>query len=362
MLTINAGDLPRFMACNGSVRMPVAVPAASASDTAQRDEGIAAHFMAAAVFNGQKSLEELIDRKAPNGVFMTAEMAQHVQGYLDVCASDDMTFKAMECDTSHDRSPQWVVNGRADFVAQLFNTTLRVVDFKYGWRIVEPENNWTLVSHAIGLVKQRGFQFSNIELQIFQPRPYHPDGPLRTWKISADQLLTYEYHLDRALTAPADALNTSPFCGTCQANALCPAARRAEMNAIDACDTVFSDTVSNEYLSFSLDNLNRAQDMIKQRLSAFGELAKHRIAAGQVVENYSVKMGLGNSKFKEGLDGPMLKVITGKDLTISELCTPAEGIRRGVPKEVMATLTTRPTTGVQLERVKASKKAARLLA
>jgi hypothetical protein len=361
MLTINAGDLPRFMACNGSVRMPVATPA-SASDTAQRDEGTAAHYMAAAVFNGQKSLEELIDRKAPNGVFMTAEMAQHVQGYLEHCMCDVTTFKAMECDTSHDRSPHWVVNGRADFAAQLFNTTLRVTDFKYGWRIVEPENNWTLISHAIGIVKQRGFQFSNVELQIFQPRPYHPDGTLRTWRIDANTLSNLDKQLDATLTNPADALNTNGSCGTCQANALCPAARRAEMNAIDACDTVFSDTVSNEYLSFSLDNLNRAQDMIKQRLAALGELAKHRIAAGQVVENYSVKMGLGNSVFKEGLDGPMLKVITGKDLTISELVTPAEAKRRGVSEDVLKTLTTRPTKGVQLERVKASKKAARLLA
>jgi hypothetical protein len=57
----------------------------------------------------------------------------------------------------------------------------------------------------------------------------------------------------------------------------------------------------------------------------------------------------------------MLKIITGINMTDEKLCTPAEGIRRGVPKDIMETLSTRPTTGVQLERVKASKKAARLL-
>ena len=360
MLTINAGDLPRFMACNGSRLMPEEIPA-SASDTSQRDEGTAAHYMAATVFNGHHTLDELIDRKAPNGVFMTSEMAQHVNDYLAL-ASDDATFKQMEVETSHDNIPNWVVNGRADLAIFTRAHDLHIVDFKYGWRIVEPERNWTLISHAIGVCKQSQYAPpSSIVLGIFQPRPHHPDGPFRKITLSYPELTALHDELNAALSNPSDELRTSPHCAKCPALVPCAAARNAEMNAIDACHTVFSDTIDNARLSFTLDNLNRASDMIKQRLKAFEELAKHRITAGQVVDNYSVKMGLGNSVFKDGIDGPMLKILTGKDLTTEKLVTPAEAKRRGVPENVLKTLTTRPTTGVQLERVKASKKAERLL-
>lgn len=360
MLIIDADELPRFMACNGSRLMAGEIP--PSTDTAMRDEGTAAHHMAAAVFNGHHTLDELIDRKAPNGFIMTSEMAQHVNDYLQQTIGET-TFKAMEIDTSHDYASSvspWVVNGRADYASQLFNSTLRIIDFKYGWRIVEPEMNWTLISHAIGICKQRGFEFSNIELQVFQPRPYHPDEPLRTWKITANDLSNLADQLSAALCNPRDELNTSKHCAHCPALVPCPAARAAEMNAIDATETVFSDTVSNELLSFNLDNLNRAKEMIKQRLEAFEELAKHRIKAGQVVDNYSVAMGLGNSKFKPGIDAPMLKMLTGKDLSEAKLVTPAEAKRRGITAEILATLTERPPTGVKLERVKANKKAERL--
>lgn len=329
------------------------------SDTTMRDEGTAAHYMAATVFNGHQTLDELIDRKAPNGFIMTTDMAQHVNDYLQITIGD-ATFKQMEIETSHDNSPTWVVNGRSDFVKH--SETLRIVDFKYGWRIVEPENNWTLVSHAIGYARQSQWTLPPvIELQIFQPRPFHPDGALRTWSIDANTLSNLAKQLDATLSNPTDELRTSKHCAGCVALATCAAARNAEMNAIDATETVFSDTVSNEMLSFNLDNLNRASDMIKERLKAFEELAKHRIKAGQVVDNYSVGIGYGHSKFKEGMTGPMLKILTGKDLTEEITVTPAEAKRRGVSEDILKTITERPVTGVKLERVKASKKAARLL-
>lgn len=360
MLKINADDLPRFMACNGSRLMAGEIP--PSTDTSQRDEGAAAHNMAVTVFNGHHSLDELIDHKASNGVFMTSEMAQHVNDYLQQTIGD-ATFKQMEMETSHDNQANgWVVNGRADFIALSTNGVLRIVDFKYGWRLVEPENNWTLISHAIGFFRQSKWTISEIELQIFQPRPYHPDGALRTWRITNNDLSNFDKQLNAVLSNPRDELNTSPHCAKCLALVPCPAARKAEMNAIDATDMVFSDTISNEMLTFSLDNLNRAQDMIKERLSAFQELAKHRIKAGQVVDNYSVDNQYGNTKFIDGMNGPMLKALTGKDLTTEKLVTPAEAKRQGVSEVVLKAITTRPMIGVKLERVKASKKAERLLA
>lgn len=367
MFIINADDLPRFMTCNGSRKLiaPELVIPDAMKETTARNEGIAAHYMATAVFNRQHTLDELIDRKAPNGVFMTGEMAEHVELYLAEIYSDQTppVFYQMELDTTHDFPPHWLVRGRTDFSSRSITDVLRIIDFKYGWSLVEPYDNWTLVNHAISVWHNLQFRPSRVDLQIFQPRPYHRDGPLRTWSISIDELIALETKLSYTLCNPSDMLQTSQHCKHCPAlkNLKCPAARMAEMNVIDVAETMHEDNeISNEVLSFNLDNLNRAMAMLKVRLEATEELAKHRIKAGQVVDNYSIAIAHGNSKWKEGITAETLKVLTGKELSTAKLVTPAEAKRRGVDKTTVDNLTERPMTGVKLERVAASKKAEKL--
>lgn len=357
MLRITADELPRFMACNGSHKMGIANPP-SVGDTTARDEGTAAHYMATQVSFGKNTIAGLIDKKASNGVFMTAEMGEYVSDYLDAIGQPEGWF---EYDTTHDNSPHWIVPGRTDYIhANKEAETLRVVDFKYGYRIVEPQHHWTLVSHALGYIKAMNFAPKRIDLQIFQPRPYHPDGPLRTWTIDYVTLTQLYAQMNNTLCHPADMLHTSNHCNKCRSLAICPAARAAEMNSIDASDIVYNDTINNAELAFILENLSLAENMIEQRKKAFEELAKHRISTGQVVENYAVETSLGNSRFMEGITVEALKVITGKDLSVPKLCTPAEAKRRGVGKLVIENMTYRPRTGEKLVRIDANKKAQRL--
>lgn len=360
MITINADELPRFMTCNGSRLLSGEIPTTTPVDTTARDEGTAAHYMATVAFNGQHTIEELIDRKAPNGTYMTSEMADHATSYIEILKSHQFII-GVEIDTSHDGSPNWVINGRCDYAGLKTANHLHIIDFKYGYRIVEPDENWTLISHAIGVLKRN--QHLNIEyvsFSIYQPRPYHPEGKLRTVTITARELNDALQTLNLKLVNPSDELRTSNHCGNCSALAICPAARLAQFNAIEASEVVYSDEVNNDILTQTLETLYRAQDMIEQRLKAFEELAKFRIAKGQVVNNYSVEMGLGHARWKDGLTPDMLMMLTGKDLEQKKLVTPAEAKRRGVNPEVIKPLTERPTTGVKLVRVDANKKATRI--
>lgn len=354
------------MTCNGSRLLAVSTPPATTDadgnpiDTFARDEGTAAHYMATAVYKGDQIIDELIDRKAPNGVYMTAEMAEHIAAYQAVWQTQH-SLLGVELNTSYDNSPYWVVDGRADFIALSAETELHVIDFKYGWRIVEPENNWTLISHAIGLLLQQQFTPQTIRFSIFQPRPHHPDGPLRSWVINHSQLTQLYTQLDATLTNPSDALITSPHCHKCPAIATCPAARIAEMNAIEASETAYDDQVSNEMLAFNLDNLHRAKKLLEDRIEAFSEMAKHRINSGAVIANYFNEMGQGNRIWKESVDAQTLQMLTGKDLTAKpKLITPAAAERLGVDKATVKALTERPSTGIKLVRVSANKKAAKI--
>lgn len=359
MLITSATDLPRLMTCNGSRLMGGAIPPTTAdNDTTQRDEGTAAHYMASAVFNGHFALDELTDKKAPNGVYLAEEIVSNVAKYLEIATA--YPFARMEYDTSHDNSPHWVVNGRSDLVG-LKDRTLDITDFKYGWRIVEPEMNWTLISHAISFCNRLEHPTPDlINFNIFQPRPYHPEGPLRTWTRTFPQLMELRDKLNSTLCNPSNQLVTSNHCGDCRALVPCPAARLAEMNAIDVTTNVFQDDIPNDHLSQALDNLNRAEKMIEDRKKAYEELAKHRIKAGQVVNNYSVDLAYGHRAWNEGIDAGTLQIMTGKVLSVEKLVTPAEAERRGVDEATVKALTNRPMIGVKLVRVKASKKGAKL--
>ena len=357
------------MACNGSRLMSPSFPK-PVEDTTVRDEGNAAHFMALSAFNGVHTVEELIDRKAPNGVYMTPEMAEHVQSYLNLL--DDRG--AMEVVTTFGDTT-WRIDARADYI--WFNAdrlltdmdgvvlsepgTLHVDDFKYGWRLVEAERNWTLVAHAVGFCLTRQIVPKRITLTIHQPRPHHFDGPVRSWSITYPQLLELYAQINVTMSNPNDELHTGAHCAKCPALATCPAARAASMNAIDASEMVFNENVDNATLAFSIDQLNRAKSMIESRLKASEELAMHRIKSGQIIDDYTAEMQYTNKRWKSHVTVDMIKMLTGKDLSIPKLPTPNQAKKANVPEAVIEPLTERIPTGMKLIRVSADKRATRIL-
>lgn len=363
MLQVTADALPRLMACNGSRLMEGFTPSVAVSDF-DRQEGIAAHWLIEQVFNKQFGTDELIDRQAPNGVFITAEMIEHVTPYLDLVTQGG----SIEFDTSfEDGCGVWQINGRADHVS-FENGVLTVTDFKYGWSITEPENNWTLIAHAIGygisLVHARGINLERdvkeIEFVIVQPRPYHPMGRIRVHTISVQRLIEYHKELDAVLSNPTDMLNTGQHCKHCPAMVHCSAFSKAQMNAIDATETAFNDSISNDALSFVMDTIKRAQDVLNQAHKAYVDLATHRLREGQYVPNYAVQTELTNRQWKDFVTPETVQVMTGQDLTKKQLVTPAQAEKAGVPAAVVESLCERRNKGFKLVRIETDKLAKKL--
>lgn len=364
MLETTATKLPRLMACNGSRLMSPAFPNMD-DDRTLRDEGDAAHWLAKAVFDGTHTLNEMGERKAPNGVHITTDMCDHVGEYLSALVCGEM-----ETDTSFSGNG-WAVNARADHMAYDAPTsTLYVDDFKYGWSIVEPDWNWTLIAHAIGYCIRRGITPATIVLRIHQPRPHHRLGKLREWRISYDVLMQAYAQLDATLSNPSDALVTGDHCRRCWALVPCPAARKANLNAVDTSErSAFSDAVSDDLLAFELDTLRTAMVRIKQGLDAREELAEYRIKNGAIVPNYHMEQQFGNRVFIPGIDALTLTVLTGADMSKAGTVTPSEGERRLVAigktkKEAEALLkpfTQRASIGAKIVREDTTKRAQRLL-
>lgn len=362
MLSLTATELPRFMVCNGSRLMGKV--AAFEPDTTVTDEGNAAHWLIEQVFRGHFSAEELIDRKAPNGVYISHEMVEHTTEYWsDLRVAKAAGFFAdVEVDTSYSNSG-WEIRGRADGII-VFDKELIVPDFKYGWKIVEPQNNWTLISHAIGFLSRNSHTLQTVKtirFKIYQPRAYHPDGHVREWLISVEELLNYWEQLQTALSNPSDECVTSEQCYKCPSFAKCKSGIIATMNAIDVAYKKHESEPDNESLQYILDETKRAAEILNQSIDAYEELALHRLKMGQRIPNYSIQSGKGQARWKEGITAELVQMLTGVDVTKKTIVTPAQAKKAGLSEEIVTSLTDRPNTGFKLVRMDESKKAEKLL-
>jgi hypothetical protein len=353
MLSVTATNLPRLMACNGSRLMEGQESSINEPNIVQ-DEGNAAHWLIEQVHKGAFQIEELIDRKAPNGTYITADIAEHAEDFLNRIGRGGL----IEYETSF-HGANWQVKSRTDHIWYSYNV-LHVDDFKYGWGIVEAYHNWTLIAHAIGYCTKHQVMPEKIIFNIHQPRPYHPQGRVRQWEITYPELMGLYAELNATLSNPNDILNTGPHCYKCPAIATCPAARLAELNAIDASEQAFNETVDNDHLSFQLDHLNRAAAILKLRIDAYEELALHRIKKGDIINNYAVDKEMTNTVWKDSVNAEYLKALTGKDLKQDKLVTPNQAKKLGVHELVIAANTTRHEKGVKLVRIDANKKGEKL--
>lgn len=369
-MDIQASRLPLVLACNGSVSME-ASPASIELPTDDREDGLAAHSVATAVLSGLISDPlEYVDRATPNGVFVTPEMAEHVAVYTDRIADMGYTGHAeigveQNVDFAIPNSDV-VVRARPDWFA--FDTgslTLHVKDFKYGYRYVEPFENWTLLAYAIGICLRFNWQPAMIVFEIVQPRSYHSDGPIREWSISAEEMTVFCVVLFQKLASLKDELTTNPYCGSCRALAHCPAARQASYNAIDTSTHRFTDQITGPALAMEIINFRRAAKLIEERLAAYEELAMHQIdhAGVNSVPGFNVEQQYGNRAITGGMTPEIVAIMTGRkveEITTRKMITPAAMERLGIDEQVIKSFTYRPPTKRKLVEFDPSKAAKKL--
>lgn len=359
MIRLNASALPRVLACLGSTQFPQ-TQEVEQSEAAR--EGDAAHHAAECVLKGVP-----IPDVAPNGYAVDAEMREHAQAYRDTIPKvvNEGTFDAF---VPH-------VEKRADFYATptieiavrldawwLDGDTLYIRDYKYGWRLVEPEGNYQLVAGAVGVIRQimnpsvarmvTDVPPTFIDMGIYQPRPYHPDGQLRTWRVSIDELIMeYNGLVERLEQLPSSDLLTGPHCEHCPGGVLgtCPAALAAAGNAIDVAMRGGPMDPSPAAMARELVTLQRAAKVLEQRKTWLEDIAKRGLKAGQVFPGWAVEQAKGNSTWT--VKPKELTQLTNVDVYAErKLCTPAEAKRRGVSEDVIAANTTRPNIGDRLVR------------
>lgn len=340
----------RWVPCPASRRLQAPIPDVPSPDA---EEGTAAHWVAAQVLGGHHEAEELTDRQAPNGIMVTADMLENLELYFNTVHPLPVVEQTIATGVGG------VDDGTPD-ACRVDGAFGHIWDLKYGWAIVEAPGNWQGAGYIVSLFAKHQWTLDAITFHIVQPRPYHHDGRVRSWKVTRAEAI----HLHEQLTIAVERTQdpnapaiTGPHCRDCRALHVCEAARRAGLNGVDIAYTGQSVYIDGAPLGSELSTLRRAADVIKLRLDALESHAMTLIDSGKIVPGWSTERAWGNRRWKRPGDVTALEAISGTTLTETKPVTPKQAEKRGVDKMLVKQFTTTPETGRKLVERDGSTKA-----
>ena len=360
-----ASDANVWMKCHGSYKAQQLHPGPPGELSQSKLEGRACHEIAQKLFRNEP-FSDIVGSLSQDGIVITRELFEaareyynDVWGYCNRYGIARSELRVEQPVSLEHHLPDWF--GIPD--VSVYNKQLNhlvIWDGKFGHSLVEVYEHWPMILYANGLLgKCTGFMEPDaIELRIVQPRGFHSEGTVRKWCITTDQLHEYISQIDEALKdviSDSPTCTPGPQCKNCTARAHCDALQRTGYDNIDYVAQLQTHTLSGHSLGVELKLLQRAQEMIKMRLSGLEEQALHEIKQGQHVPFYSAKPTYGRKRWKKEI--PVEQVIMmgdlmGQDLRKPvELDTPAQCIKKGIDPAVVEQYAETPSTGVKLEPV-----------
>lgn len=183
---IAPSSLFRTVECPGWVQLAEGLPVEP--DGPEAEEGTAAHWVADEWANGNEVPygtpipapgKYAVDHDMIHGAKLWAQTV----GYGSVPAGMPVVSTRIHPTDCWGTPDRWLW----DPIARL----LHVPDYKYGFGVVEAEGNWQGVGYAAGLLEALNVMSDpdvRVNITIVQPRAYHKDGPVRTWKTDVGEL------------------------------------------------------------------------------------------------------------------------------------------------------------------------------
>ena len=291
---------------------------------------------------------------ASNGVYIDEDMQFFIPPiYEDIISR---ASEAISCEHEIDWQTRSgiMIKGHPDITFIDKEGVLCIEDLKYGWGIVEVKENWQLLAYAIGEVIRRGKAFETISLKIHQPRPHHEDGTTREWRITYSELLEYKEKIEERMQSLVDGnreLQTSSQCKYCQGAAeACPAFNRLFYRALEVTTEFHQDSLTNDEIARQLDQVKRAEEVIRIKKDSLTELGVIRIKSGEIIPGYAQVQSYGNRTWKAGITAQSIEMMSGKKVTQTKFMTPAQVEKAGVKKDLVSQLSEKKYTGTKLEK------------
>jgi len=310
-------------------------------DTSDAELGNVAHELAAHILKNETFDHALID----------SEMRANVKIYTDFCKS--LNAESNEWVEERAQIPQihptdcW---GTFDFGC-VAGRVLHIVDLKYGYKWVDVFNNTQLIPYGGGVL--HGLSYTNlvshVHIHIVQPRANHKQGPIRSQLLTRGELDTQlafiKSRVDLAL-GPNPELTSGSHCYRCPSQYNCAANNGAADNAIDLSLNYNPDlnALTMHKLGSDMINIERAQELLKERLISVKEVLQYRIKNGEQSTTHESIEYLGNRAWsKSEQEIKTIGAFANIKLTEEKLLSPAKAEKAGLPKKTVNSMVSRPT-------------------
>ena len=314
----------RWMKCPASVALESDYPETSSEFA---DEGTAAHEIAARALITDVEAVAFLDTivtVSGKDYPVTAEMAEHVQKYLDYvnALKADSIMSAVEVRLPiGDITGEDGAEGTSDFAAITNDGELVICDLKYGMGVkVDAERNPQLSLYALGALELYGLSYDigKVRLVIVQPRLNHVSewlcdpGYLDEFKAGVDNIshicgdVLAAYEKDKTVYAdlfePGD-----DQCRFCKAKGNCPALTKHALETVSNGFSDISNPLSGDRLKpfteSELAPLMSSVDLIEGWCKALRDHCKGELLAGRSIPGWKVVEGRrGARKWADALE------------------------------------------------------------
>jgi hypothetical protein len=361
----------RWVVCPGSARLGALYP--DKPPHPLTIEGDACHEVAATILkdfveyglHGHRyNRENLRNTRASNGTVMTDDLLDLVDAYVrDViqtsCGFDAADRVMVEHRVSMAKlihPENWGTLDAAIVFHRLSSGRLVVSDFKTGWGIVEPWENWQLIDYTAGLLSdmtERGVPWpTTIELRIVQPRPYHRNGRIRSWKVAVDDLMPYFQRLSQSAheaLGPNPSFVPGPHCDFCPAAEGCDALRGSNYRNFEVLRGLSPQDLIGTDLGQTLTFINEVETLAKALRQALEDKALIEIQQGRPVAGWEWATSESRVKWRVEIDEvTALGDLYGVELRVPGAKTPKQAVSAGLPEEVVKSISSSESTGIKL--------------
>jgi hypothetical protein len=332
------------LACEGALQLMHLYPEDGDSQAAA--EGTASHWGGSEMLEGRAVDVGLV---APNNVTLDVDMVEGADLYVSTVREFVPVGGQVEqrVNISFLHPLMW---GTPDFWHyDPVQRTLYVFDYKYGHRHVEVFENWQLIAYAAGILDGLDVddRETTVHFCIVQPRDFHRDGPVRTWRVRASDLRPYyntiRNGVDAAVRAdgtfhPEAQCRVNPGCRDCTGRRACTTLQRASLADIDLAGAPVPFDLSPAAVGAELRLIQRAIEQLEARASGLEEQAKSSMLAGVDVPWFRLERTQGREKwFKPVAEVLALGKMLGYNLAKpTEAITPTQARKLGMPAELTA--------------------------
>lgn len=304
----------------------------------------------------------LVGQAAPNGVIISDEMFEAAWEYANDVVREikKYPFAAWGVETRI-KAPNIHAESFGTTDAYLYDVQdhrLIVWDYKYGYKIVEAFENWQGINYSAGLFDELGIdglldQKLRVDIRIVQPRAFHRDGAIRSWKVLGSDLRGYinilSNNAHEALSENAKT-RSGEHCIYCNARHACQAALDGGLGMFEAVNKPIPAELAPEQLGTQLAIVKRARKQLEYLESGYEEQLKSLIRGGSNVPGWSVEQGVGNRQWSK----PAEEILQLGDLMGVDLkepikpISPAQAEKKGVDAAVVAAYVERRQTGLKV--------------